>query len=175
MKRILVAVNEDPVAARVIDYAGRLAQETAAALVVCHIMPRQSFESLQESMKWQRNIEQTFTYSQAEDQARAIAAALAEGLRPYNVRWRTYGRVGDPASEIVTLAHEVDADCVVLGFEGLQGLGKLRALGSVARAVLEQTTLPVLVVPLLKAATTQAIKKEETKGVLAHGTKFFAV
>jgi nucleotide-binding universal stress UspA family protein len=175
MKRILIAVNEDPIAARVVEFAGRLAQETHAALDVCHIISRQSFESLQESIKWQRNTDETFTYSQAEDQARAIASALAEGLRPFKLTWHAYGRVGDPASEIVNLAEEIQADCITLGFEGLHGIGKLRALGSVSRAVLEQTTLPVLVVPALKAATTESILKTETKGVLAHGTKLFAV
>ena len=175
MKCILVAVNEDLVAERVIEFAGQLAQKTNATIAVCHIMSRQSFDSIQESIKWQRTTGQRFTYSQAEDQAQAIASTWAEALRPYNVRWRTYGRVGDPAQEILMLAHEIDADCIVLGFEGLHGISKLRALGSVARAVLEQTAFPVLVVPALKAANAQALKKEETKGVLAHGTKFFAV
>jgi nucleotide-binding universal stress UspA family protein len=172
MKRLLIAINEDPMALQVIETAGRLAQEWPASIVVCHIMPTPVFEGIQQELKGQRYVDQPFTYTQAEEQARAIAQAVAEGLGRFNVRWEARGRVGDPAQEIVALAQEVGADLIVIGFEGLRGLGKLRAIGSVSRAVMEQTRLPVLVVPALRAGAEVSVREKsataQNEGVIIH-------
>jgi universal stress protein A len=170
MKRILVAINEDPIAPQLIETAGKLAQLMGASVTVCHIMPQTVYDGVQENLKWQR-YDQPFTYDQAEEQAKATAHAAAEGLQKFNLRWNVRASVGDPAREIVRLAQETSADLIVLGFEGLHGLGRLRALGSVSRAVMEETHLPVLVIPALRAGAKERVKAIKTERVLLHGTK----
>lgn len=146
MKRFLVAVDEDPQAGRVIETAGELAQKLGASAVVCHIMPEEVYEKIEERQS-REEVEHPLSLTQAEEQAQEVANNAALGLRPYGVSFEAVGRVGEPAKEIVRLAQEVDADLIVLGFEGLRGLERLRALGSVSRAVMEKTERPVLVVP----------------------------
>ena len=149
MDCILAAVDEDLLAEKVVAQAGRLAREVDAYLVVLHVMPEDRYRRI-EARQALENVDQLFTISQAEEQARAIAAEAAVALRNDDViRYETRGAVGTPAATIIALAEEIGADVIVVGFEGLRGLEKLRALGSTARAVLEQTNRPVLVVPAI--------------------------
>jgi len=146
MERVLVAIDEDPQAKKVIEIAGELGQKLGGNLIVCHIMPEEQYRKIEERQV-REGVEQSFSITQAEERAQAIAADAALGLRAYGVDFETEGRVGEPAAEIVTLAKEESADLIVMGFEGLHGLERLRALGSVSRAVMEKTERPVLIVP----------------------------
>ncbi|MDX1686799.1 MAG: universal stress protein [Candidatus Promineifilaceae bacterium] len=146
MERFLVAVDEDPQAEKVIEIAGELAQKVGGSIVVCHIMPEEQYRKIEERQR-QEEVEQPISITEAEQRARALATDAALGLKPYGVDFEAEGRVGVPAEEIVTLAQEMDADLIVMGFEGLRGLERLRALGSVSRAVMEETKRPVLIVP----------------------------
>lgn len=176
VKKILIAVNEDPISKHVIETAGALAQQLNASVVVCHIMPKRVFESIQDGLKWQRYVEQPFTYEQAENQAKSIAYDVAQGLKKFSVRWEARGFVGEPAPEIVRLAHGVNAELIVMGFAGLHGLGKLRALGSVSRAVMEQTTLPVLIVPAIQVVAEESVvEKQALKGALINERKLHPI
>jgi nucleotide-binding universal stress UspA family protein len=59
---------------------------------------------------------------------------------------RTERRDGKPAAEICAFAAERDADLIVLGRQGMTGLGK-RLLGGVTEHVLHRSDVPVFVVP----------------------------
>jgi nucleotide-binding universal stress UspA family protein len=73
--------------------------------------------------------------------AKQMADRLAEiGLRPTH-----HVRAGDPATEIIGLAEEREADLVVTGTRGLSGVARL-LLGSVARNVLTHARCSVLIV-----------------------------
>ena len=146
MKRFLVAVDEDPQAKNVIETGGELAQKVGATLVVCHIMPKEQYRKIEERQA-REGVEQPISMTGAEERAQAVAADVARGLQAYGVTFETQGRVGEPAEEIVALAREMGADLIVMGFEGLRGVERLRALGSVSRAVMERTQRPVLIVP----------------------------
>lgn len=146
MERLLVAVDEDPQAEKVIVLAGELAKKLAASIVVCHVMPEEQYRKIEER-QIREEVEHPVSITQAEERAQSVAVDAALGLKPYGVSFETTGRVGEPAEEIVKLAQEMDADLIVMGFEGLRGLERLRALGSVSRAVMEKTKRPVMVVP----------------------------
>lgn len=146
MERFLVAVDEDQQAPRVIEMAGRLAQASGAALTVCHVMPEERYRRV-EAQQEKQHVAMPFSISAAELQAQELAAGYARELQSYGVPFTAIGRVGDPAPTIVALARELDADLIILGFEGLTGLDRIRALGSVSRAVMETTRRPVMVVP----------------------------
>ena len=61
-------------------------------------------------------------------------------------------RQGDPATEIMDYAEEVDADAIALGTRGRHG-DHAFLLGSVAEAVVRQAPQPVLTVRQLEAGT----------------------
>jgi len=73
--------------------------------------------------------------------------------------WSVESLVGKPATAIVKFARKMNADLIVMGTNGRRGPAKL-FFGSVAQAVLRQTSTPVLVVarsrPTRSAAKRQA-------------------
>jgi nucleotide-binding universal stress UspA family protein len=54
--------------------------------------------------------------------------------------------IGRPAREILNVARRIDADLIVMGTQGLSGVGRM-FFGSVTEKVLRRTTVPVLAVP----------------------------
>lgn len=86
------------------------------------------------------------TFDQVEHTVQTRVKALAPslgGLR--NVRILTHVRGGSPATEIVQLAADMDADLVVVGTKGRRGLERL-VMGSVAESVARHARCPVWVV-----------------------------
>lgn len=174
MTRILATVNEDPLRLKVIRAAGDWAQRLEAQITVCHVLSKGRYEKLRDELRRQQR-EQTVTVPQdiisdayyeevyrrwnlperrfGEEEghslAHHVARDIAAHLDDYAVEYEARGWVGEPAREIVKLADDIDADLIVIGFEGLRGLGRVAAIGSVSREVLELTTRQVLVVPAL--------------------------
>lgn len=62
------------------------------------------------------------------------------------------------AQRILEVAHEFNADLIVLGTHGRQGLEKLR-LGSVAQAVAGSADIPVQIIPLPLRATQDFVSR----------------
>lgn len=54
--------------------------------------------------------------------------------------------VGAPASVILKYAKKMKVDLIVLGSQGLTGISKIKALGSVSRKVSELAECPVIIV-----------------------------
>lgn len=174
MTRILTAVNEDPLRLEVIQATGEWAQRLGAHVTVCHILPHQRYRQMQDELRRQKqqhtvtipqdiisdayyeevyrrwNLpESRFSEEEGHSLAHHVARDIAQLLDEYGVEYDSRGWVGEPAREIVQLSDEIDADLIVIGFEGLRGLGRVAAIGSVAREVLERATRQVLVVPAL--------------------------
>ena len=74
------------------------------------------------------------------DEALAPARALLDAA---GLVYRVHEQVGDPASRIAALAHELDCDLVVMGTRG-RSAGAAALLGSVAQSTIELLTIPVL-------------------------------
>ena len=62
-------------------------------------------------------------------------------------------RIGDPGSEIVQFANEIDADFIIMPSHGRTGITRL-LLGSVAERVLRLSECPVIVLRHPKPATS---------------------
>ncbi|MXR52701.1 universal stress protein [Halovenus sp. WSH3] len=82
----------------------------------------------------------------AGDEALSFAQEHAEGSIPLT----TAVREGDPASEIVDYADEIDADVIAMGTRGRHGEHAF-LLGSVAEAVVRTAPQPVLTVRQLES------------------------
>ncbi|MFB6285398.1 MAG: universal stress protein [Candidatus Bipolaricaulia bacterium] len=174
MTRILTAVNEDPLRLKVIRTAGEWARRLDAEVTVCHVLPKGRYERLRDELRRQQqehmvtmpqdiisdayyeevyrrwNLpERQFGEEEGHSLAHHVARDIASHLAEYGVEHESRGWVGEPARGIVGLADEIEVDLIVIGFEGLHGLGRVAALGSVSREVLERATRQVLVVPTL--------------------------
>jgi len=93
---------------------------------------------------------ETATTSAGEERALDRTATLAEdavqAIRKQGVSVQVVVRSGTPASTLVEVADDVDADLIVLGSRGRGGPAELM-LGSVARTVADRARRPTLVVP----------------------------
>ncbi|HSV18728.1 MAG TPA: universal stress protein [Casimicrobiaceae bacterium] len=78
----------------------------------------------------------------AEESAAALASCRA-ALDKRGIMYTAVTRVGEPASEIVALAHAEGYDCIAMGVHGHTALATL-VLGSVAQKVIASTSTPVL-------------------------------
>ena len=141
MKKILVPVDFNPLAAAALRHAARLAQESGAALVV---MYADTFEPPAE-----------FTSEQAETLAASIVDSrrrTAEELERYahehvpeTLAMQTEVREALPVEGILAAIDEHQPDLVVMGTHGRGALWRLM-YGSVARAVLRATKVPVVTI-----------------------------
>ena len=76
-------------------------------------------------------------------------AELAKALREAGVEQaQRRVTIGDPASEIIDVAREVDADVIVIPSRGKSGLLRW-VIGSVAERVVRRAQCPVLVLPIV--------------------------
>ncbi len=137
-KRILVAIDAEPVAARAADLARDLARSTHAELALVHVVEPSEGYSLESGVPAGE------LYRLAEEDGRRLLAAFsprgADGPPPFE-----FVPVGSPAAEIVKAAREWAADLIVIGSHGRAGVKRV-LLGSVAEAVMRHSPCPVLVV-----------------------------
>jgi nucleotide-binding universal stress UspA family protein len=136
VKTILLATDGSEAAREAFHFAVELCQETGARLEVVAVAvdpPRTRTGALGlleiERPKAVRRIAE-------EAKARAVDAGVEAGHRVAS---------GDPVEAIVDLARELPADMIVVGSRGL-GAVRGTLMGSVSRAVVLRSTVPVTVV-----------------------------
>lgn len=67
------------------------------------------------------------------------------------IRYSTRIEIGDPAEKIVEVANQMGVEMIIVGFHGLKGIAKLKALSSASRTVVESSEISVLLVPRVSA------------------------
>src|SRR5262245_15888609 len=159
-RRILVGVDRSPASLAALAVAVDLAQVLRASLTVL-----EAFE-----------FEPPFPLARADQgtgradrsgplPAAAVVEDLVRGIREDGVAVEVVIRSGDPATTVLEVADDIDADLVVVGSRG----GGARAdplLGSVARTVAGRGRRPTLVVP---SAAGSVHLRTEAAGVRAPG------
>ena len=126
-----------------LPYAAQMAPALSATIVIVQVIPLT------------RSI-----VPKAMRRAEAYLTAVAAGLREDGLEVETSVRRGDPATVIVALAEEFEANLILMTTRGRSGLGKLM-LERVADAVLANSQKPVLL--LSEATNGVAVEHEETR------------
>ncbi|MBS0334079.1 MAG: universal stress protein [Proteobacteria bacterium] len=134
--RILIAVDDTPLAAHAAQVGAELARRLGAeAALVSVVQPQPAGETVDPAV---------LTEELRED-ARARLATLCERLfkdrRPLQ-----FVQEGPAGETIVRAARDWSADLIVIGSHGRGGLARA-VMGSVAEAVMRHAPCPVLVVP----------------------------
>jgi nucleotide-binding universal stress UspA family protein len=144
---ILVAVDGSPAAARALEQAVELARAEEARLTLISVaeLPRWGFSGFPLAVPFPNEAELV-------DQAEKIVER-AEALVPEDVPVSTVVRRGPVVREILKRIDAAQHDLVVVGSRGLGPAGSL-LLGSVSRAVLARSPVPVLV------ARAEPVKRE---------------
>ena len=141
-KKVLVAVDLTEEAEEVLTAAQNVARDNEATLSACSIIRplARTYGGLDMA-----NVVSGMPFEEEmRTQANGKLIKLGEefGINSSDV----YVRMGSPAAEIRALAEELEADLIVIGTHGRQGLGLL--LGSTANAVLHGVGCDVLVVKI---------------------------
>jgi nucleotide-binding universal stress UspA family protein len=141
MKKILVPVDFNPLATAALRHAAQLAQQDGATLIV---MYADTFEPPAEF-----TATQTSSLAASIDDSRRRTAEELERYAHENVAetiaMQTEVREALPVEGILAAIEEHQPDLVVMGTHGRGALSRLM-FGSVARAVLRATNVPVVTI-----------------------------
>ena len=137
LERILIAIDDTPSSVVAVEQGLALAVDEGAHVVFVHVV----------SIVGEQFVPDDGAPDRVPDHARtevlvdAVATAEAAG-----VPCTTELLVGYPPKQIAALADDLDVDLVVVGSRHLSGVKRF-LLGSTSRALIGESTRPLLVVP----------------------------
>jgi nucleotide-binding universal stress UspA family protein len=145
---ILAAVSEKHQSNPVITTAHELASALDQELLLVHVVPDEEFESHRETVLDAVGNDD-YSFTQEEQSAATFSETVAkETLDDFDDKpVRGIGRIGDPATEIVSVADEYDVSYLVIGRYKRSPTGKV-LFGSTAQSVLLNTTRRVVTVDI---------------------------
>jgi nucleotide-binding universal stress UspA family protein len=136
LKTILLAIDSSEHTLRVIQFLKELQIQPATKIILAHVIP--SPEPDMEIAVDRPHTSEELLYQQVEKQLQSYQADLP-GVSTLEIV------TGDPAAEIIRLAHIHQADLIVIGSRGLTGLQRILE-GSVSSQVVAEAPCSVLVV-----------------------------
>ncbi|MEC5211781.1 nucleotide-binding universal stress UspA family protein [Polaromonas sp. CG_9.5] len=141
MLKILIAVDGSEHAERAMAAVGKMARASLEleAILLC-VSPEPLFygsysAATLQKIEAEQDIQQNVILKLAMEQASAAGLKVSESVRAYGVI----------ANEIVRIAKDRQVDQIVMGTRGMGAMGNL-FIGSVAQAVIHQSSVPVLLV-----------------------------
>ena len=136
MDLIVHATDGSPEAAEALQLAIELAKDTA---------PSSPFLSVHTPIPGGKGLSPPVSEVEQPHGAEHLAQAAAATANAAGIDTKPYVATGEPAKEIVRLANDLNANLIVIGSRGFGGVrGAL--VGSVSRAVMTHSTVPVTVV-----------------------------
>jgi nucleotide-binding universal stress UspA family protein len=135
-KRILIAVDNEPVAAHAADIGMELSRELNAETALVYVI---AIDYMGDT-----GISSEQLIALAEQEGKQVLNDFSQRLAPKSGAL-TFLLRGVPGTEIVKAAREWPADLIVIGSHGRSGMQRA-LLGSVAEAVMRHAPCPVLVV-----------------------------
>lgn len=144
MDTIVVAVDGSKHSEKVVDYAVSLAKALPAKIFLVNIPPDYS---IPEGYKQYVKTEGVDPATYYEGVAKGTMESLGERIRREKVPFETITGSGSISRFVLNTAESRGASLIVVGLYGLHRVGKVRALGSNARRIIENCTVPVVSVP----------------------------
>jgi nucleotide-binding universal stress UspA family protein len=139
IRKILIAIDGEPIAAHAAEMGFELAQSLGAEVALIYgVDPNLAYAP-------QSGVSSSQLIAEAERDGRRLLASVAQHSTLQS-RPLEFVQSGKPSAEIVKAAAEWPADLIVIGSHGRRGIERA-LLGSVAEAVLRHAPCPVLVVP----------------------------
>jgi len=138
LQKILIAVDDSPIAAHAADVGIELAKALHSTLGFVHVFDAR----VAPGTAWGITAERVGELS--EEQAKRLLELFRERAGMQS-DVPAFLKSADPASDIIEVAKKWSADMIVMGSHGRGRLGGL-VLGSVSQAVLHHAPCPVLVV-----------------------------
>ncbi|WAA12242.1 universal stress protein [Fervidibacillus halotolerans] len=137
---ILVPVDDSSHSYRALDFAIKLAECNNFSIAILNVQPNIHTPSTERFLLK----EEVDTY--LKEMGMEVLNRAKEYIKERNVEIKVFIRIGSPKIEIIKLANELNACCIVIGSRGLGPL-KGAVLGSVSYGVLHDAPCPVTIVP----------------------------
>jgi nucleotide-binding universal stress UspA family protein len=137
-RKILIAVDSEPIAAHAVDIGAEIARLAGAEMAFIHVIDPALLNAADTGVQ-----PAVFTAS-AKEEARKLINDFRKSLRQ-ELAALEFVQIGTPLTEIVNAAKDWPADLIVIGSHGRGGV-KRALLGSVAEGVMRNAPCPVLVV-----------------------------
>ena len=142
MKNILVAVDQHAHAQQIVDSAIELAVAMSAKVFLLYVVRNKSVPSGFVDMHGDKIPEHYYR-----DQFHKVTDGLVKKIEVAGLKYEGICGVGDPQDLILKTAKSRKVDYVVIGIHRFRGLSRLKALGNLARNVIESSDVPVLAIP----------------------------
>ena len=142
MSQILVAVDEHPHGEQIVDSAIQLAMSMSAKIFMMYVVTDKSVPGDYVDEHGDALPEHYY-----QDQYLRTVGHLLQRIEKAGIKYEGICGAGDPQEEILKAAKSMDVSYIVVGTRRFRYLSRLRAIGNVARGVMEHSTVPVLAVP----------------------------
>lgn len=143
MDKILVAIDGSKHSSRVLDFAVQLAQALDARILLVNVAPDIPVpEGYSEYAKEEGMSAENYYETVSQEVVNKMSDRIGKGLK-----FDVATGVGNPADFILKTAKSSMATMIVIGVFGLHHLPRIRSLGSVSRRIVENSSIPVVLVP----------------------------
>jgi nucleotide-binding universal stress UspA family protein len=142
MKQILVAVDEHTHADEIVECGIELADAISAKIFLIYVVAPSSVPEKYRDEHGDALPEHFY----ADEFQRTVGPQLTR-IAKAGIKVEGISAAGDPVKEILKAAKSKNVSYIVVGTRELAGLGRLRAISSVSRNVIEKSTIPVVAVP----------------------------
>jgi nucleotide-binding universal stress UspA family protein len=161
MKRILIALDYDPTAQKVAETGFALAKTMSAELILLHVMAAPvyySAEAYSPIMGFGGYFGTDFLQPNVAEELRTASLEYLEKTKKHlgDSTIQTEIRTGETAESILATAIELKADIIVIGSHSKKWLDKI-LMGSITEKVLNDSTIPLFIVPTKKENNLQGI------------------
>ena len=142
--QLLVAIDGSKHSERIVEFTGSLAKTMHAKVILLYVVPKTEVpEEYRQFARTERAAESDYF----DEFGKAVLEKYSQVLRDKGVEHEVLTDVGNPADRVTQIAEGRHVETIIVGLQGLHGLGRLRSLGSVSRRIIENSSVPVLVVP----------------------------
>ena len=150
MKKVLIAMDYDPTSKKVAENGFAMAKALGAEVTILHVSVDMAIYTTGYANMgaWQMDTLNTFETHEIRD---AGSRNFLEKAKRHlgDTAIQTLLKEGDPAQMILDAAHEMKADCIVMGSHSQKWLENI-LVGSVTEEVLRKTTISMFIVPTKK-------------------------
>ncbi len=144
MKRILVPTDFSANARNALAYTRELAKLLEAEIILFHAYHIPYVHAEMPAGMYQTAIDEA--QEETQNKLDELAKSELESAQEQHVAYQVGSRLGFAVETILSYAEEVEADMILMGTQGSNGLTDV-ILGSISSSVIERSNLPVMVIP----------------------------
>ncbi len=150
MQKVLIAIDYNPVSEKVAKQGYELAKKLNCEVCLIHVVTDESYYEMSYSefmgyVPVKDDIEKIKKADELHKVGIELLSSATEFLKDPNVQ--THVAEGDTAQAILKYADEWQADLIVMGTHSHKSLEKI-FLGTVASKIIEETNIPVHLIPV---------------------------